>query len=139
MIPLPVLLPSKQAPRTWPQYCWQVAARTTPEPSRQGVPMGMTERSLMDFRRMDTFTESHQVHAWDVLSPQVSLSSNCTFCQNNTNAGTREDPPKHSGSWDIAEMPHQKGKGVLPGGTAHLRHGQKHCPAKTLPPAQMSA
>lgn len=36
-------------------------------------------------------------------------------------------------------MPHEKGKGALLGGTAHLRHGQNYCPAETLPPAQMSA
>lgn len=36
-------------------------------------------------------------------------------------------------------MPCQKGKGFLPGGTAHLRHSQKYYPAKALPPAQMSA
>lgn len=38
-------------------------------------------------------------------------------------------------------MPHQKGKGFLPGGTARLRHGQKYCPKilTSVPPAQMSA
>lgn len=54
-------------------------------------------------------------------------------------ADTKEEPPKCSGSWDITEMPHQKGKEFLTGGTAHRRYGQKYCPAKTLPPAQMSA
>lgn len=88
---------------------------------------------------MDTFTGSHQVHAWDVLNTQVSQNSNCSFWPNNSNCRYKGGASKCSGSWDITEMPHQKVKGFLPGGIAHLRHGQKYCPAKTLPPAQMSA
>lgn len=72
---------------------------------------------------MDTFTESHQVKVTRCMlstssalrfhSAQIAPSGKTT-----PTADTREEPPKWSGSWDITEMPHQKGKGFLPGSTA---------------------